>query len=142
MEATHHGPTSLHHELFFIELGSSEREWADEKAAGILADAIMKAVDDEREKEFETRAFGIGGTHYCSDFNKIELRSEIALGHILTGDRFDAAGDEMLQQAVEKSGAELIILDWKGLKSKQRERAIKFAEGAGIRWKRDDEVKG
>ena len=141
MEATHHGPTSLHHELFFIELGSGEKEWADMKAASIVAEAIMRAIDAEREKEFAIRAFGIGGTHYCSDFNKIELKSNIAMGHVLTGDRFDSAGDEMLQQAVEKGEAELIILDWKGLKAAQRERAIKFAEGAGIKWKKDDEVK-
>ncbi|HID04399.1 MAG TPA: hypothetical protein EYP20_01190, partial [Aigarchaeota archaeon] len=42
MEATHHGPYSKT-PLLFVELGSSEKEWRDEKLAEIVAEACIAA---------------------------------------------------------------------------------------------------
>ncbi len=42
-EATHHGPYSAKPTLF-VEIGSAEREWRDERAAAQLAKALMMAL--------------------------------------------------------------------------------------------------
>ena len=141
MEATHHGPTSLLSRLFFIELGSSEAQWADKEAAKALAGVIVRTVECERERQFEKVAVGIGGGHYCPDFAKIELTTDIAFAYVMTNHDIAEAGDDVFSQAVQKSGAELVVIDWKGLKSAQRQKAIGLAEGAGLKWVKDDEVK-
>lgn len=141
LEATHHGPTSLLSRLFFIELGSSEAQWADERAAKALAGVILRTVELERERQFDRIAIGIGGGHYCPDFSKIEASSDIAFGHIMANYAIDEATDDLFAQAVEKSGAELVVLDWKGLKAEQRKKAIGFADAVGLKWVKDSEVK-
>lgn len=140
MEATHHGPTSILSPMFFIELGSGTEQWRDPVGAKAVADAIVMAVSAERESQYTRIAFGIGGGHYCPYFTKIERESEWAFAHILPDYAFDDADEAILTQALEKSGAELIVIDWKGLISSQRERAIKFAEGAGVEWQKAEDV--
>ncbi|VVC03629.1 D-aminoacyl-tRNA deacylase [Candidatus Burarchaeum australiense] len=141
MECTHHGPTSLLPPSFFIELGSSEEQWRNQEAAKAVADAIMLAVKAEREKQHAQVAFGIGGGHYCPDFTKIELESEWAFSHVLPAYAIDEATDDVMMQAVEKGDPEIAILDCKGLKAPQREKAIAFAEKAGLEWVKDEDVK-
>ncbi|MDO8340311.1 MAG: D-aminoacyl-tRNA deacylase [Candidatus Burarchaeum sp.] len=141
LECTHHGPTTTLSPLFFIELGSSEEQWRNPEAAKVVADAIMLAVKREQEQKYEQVALGIGGGHYCPDFTKIELETDWAFGHIVPAYAIDEASEEVLMQAVEKSDPEIAVLDWKGLKAEQRQKAIAFAEKAGLDWKKDDEVK-
>ena len=35
-EVTHHGPTGLSHPSFFVEIGSTEKEWTDPSPPGLL----------------------------------------------------------------------------------------------------------
>jgi len=141
MEATHHGPTSLLSKLFFLELGSSEAQWRNKEAAKALAGVIARTVDLEREKQFERIAIGIGGGHYCPDFSKIEANTDIAFAYVMTKQDMEMADAEMFAQAVDKSKAELVVIDWKGLKAAQRQKAIGFAEGAGLKWVKDKDVR-
>jgi len=41
IEATHHGPTSLKKPVLFVELGSSEKQWADSNAAAFMCDTLL-----------------------------------------------------------------------------------------------------
>ena len=77
MEVDHHGPT-LETPVFFIEIGSTEKEWGIPEAGEIVSRAIMAAV--ESREEFPAYV-GFGGTHYTSKFTPIVLNSEKAIGH-------------------------------------------------------------
>jgi D-aminoacyl-tRNA deacylase len=58
-EVTHHGPY-LGTPTFFIEIGSLEPQWRDEKAAEVIAETIL-----ETENADYPVALGIGGGHYA-----------------------------------------------------------------------------
>lgn len=123
LEASHHGPF-LEKPTIFIELGSSEKQWQDKKAAKAIAEIILNSTS--LEGNFKS-AIGIGGTHYCPEFSKLMLRTEWALGHICPEYALHNLNQEMLQQAIAKTipKPEAIILDWKGLgKEKPRINAL------------------
>jgi len=40
-EVTHHGPTTLVHPSFFVEIGSTEKEWGDPVAGRAVAEAVL-----------------------------------------------------------------------------------------------------
>src|SRR3989338_6089212 len=75
MEATHHGPY-VEKPAVFVEIGSTEKEWNDPKNGEIIATSIMNSIDSEI-KDCKI-AVGIGGPHYCNNFNKAVLRNNIA----------------------------------------------------------------
>lgn len=76
-EATHHGPY-LKKECFFIEVGSTEKEWRDDKACSAIAETILNIEEEKYEV-----AVGIGGGHYAPRFTDIALEKNIAFGHIV-----------------------------------------------------------
>ncbi|MFH1470286.1 MAG: D-aminoacyl-tRNA deacylase, partial [Candidatus Micrarchaeota archaeon] len=139
MECTHHGPTSMKTPFFFIEIGSTEKEWVNEKAGEIVADAIMKSVEPELPK-FRI-AMGAGGTHYCPSFTKFEIETDLAFAHIIPNYAADSIEEETFQQGVEKSKTKLLVLDWKGLKGSQREKIIGFAKNSGLEITSDKELR-
>lgn len=120
LEATHHGPTSLHSTVLFVELGSSEKEWEDMTAAAIVAKALVASL--EKTTKYDRCAIGIGGTHYPERLNKIMLNSDIALGPIVPKHSLEYLNKEMLEQIIMKSDqtVNMALVDYKGLgKSKQ-----------------------
>lgn len=120
-ECTHHGPF-LAKPAVFIELGSSEAQWRDEKAALAVAETVINCTSFECEKSV-VPAIGIGGTHYCSEFTKLVLRKQFAFSHVCPEYNLQNLDAEMLQQAIACSveKPQKIVIDWKGLgKEKQR----------------------
>jgi D-aminoacyl-tRNA deacylase len=133
LEATHHGPTSLKTPLLFAEIGSGESEWKRGDAADAVAIAIMEAMNARRADV----AIGIGGPHYAPNFTKRELAGEVALSHICPKHFADSLDDALLRQMIAKSGgADKALIDWKSLKSQQRERVISLLDGASFAWER------
>ncbi|MBU2476087.1 D-aminoacyl-tRNA deacylase, partial [Candidatus Micrarchaeota archaeon] len=120
----------------FIEIGSSEEQWSDEKAGKILAQTIMNSFENFNPN-FKT-ALGIGGTHYCPEFSKIEERTEIALSHILSKYYIDAVDLSLFKQMIEKTSekTDLVLLDWKGLISEQRKKIISFCKELNLEYRR------
>ena len=119
-ECTHHGPY-LEKPSMFIEIGSSEEQWKNKPAADIIAKTIHGIVT-KKPKQCKA-AFGIGGLHHTPNFKKIILNSDIALGHVCPKYMLEYLDKSLIQQAIQKTypKAEMIILDWKGLKEfKQR----------------------
>ncbi len=114
-ECTHHGPY-LEKPVMFIEIGSSEEQWGNKEAGKIIAKVIYHLITAEIP-EYRT-AFGIGGQHTTTNFKKIILKTDIALGHACPKYNLESLDEEMLEQAIIKSAspAEIVILDWKGLK--------------------------
>jgi D-aminoacyl-tRNA deacylase len=142
LEVTHHGPlTNL--PCCFIELGSSETNWKDKQAAKILAETILSLQDYELNKSNNwISAIGLGGPHYAPVFNKIQLHSNYAIGHIIPQYVLPLT-ESMLKQAEQKTTEQVkeIIIDWKGCgKSEQRQKAIELIEQVGLKYKRTREV--
>lgn len=139
LECTHHGPL-IEIPCCFIELGSSEEQWQDKKAALVIAKTIASLQDYEKQK-YKT-AIGIGGPHYCNNFNKIQLNSEFAISHIIPEYTLPLT-EAMLKEAIEKTQeiVQVVILDWKGLgKSEERQKILEIIKKFGINFKRTSEV--
>ena len=114
LECTHHGPY-LEKPCCFIEIGSSESEWHDKNAARIIAESVKQAISSDIGIGWVS-AIGIGGPHYCPNFNKVQLSEKYALGHIIPEYSLPLT-ESMLKQAIDKTlpSPGLAILDWKGL---------------------------
>jgi len=129
-ECTHHGP-SLNIPAMFIELGSSQEQWRDMKAAEAVARGAMAAA--ENEITYPT-ALGIGGQHYNEKFTHIALTSNIAFGHMIPKYALHELDKEMLRQCIERTveHVEKIILDWKGIKGADKETLLKILNNVGV----------
>lgn len=118
LEATHHSPTQFETPMFFVELGSSKRQWADEEAGAFLANAIFRGI---KSKGTAPVAIGFGGGHYCPTFST--MVEETAFGHICPKYALDLLTEDLVNQMVEKTGdnIDMAVLD-KGIKGHQRKK--------------------
>jgi len=130
-EQTHHGPTPLCPSLF-IEIGSSEKQWRDRNAGIAIAKTIISVLKVGEENW--GIAAGFGGGHYAPKFSKINLHTELAVGHIASKYAAPLLDEFMLKQIVDKTVGELrfFIIDWKGLKAENRRLIVEFAEKYNI----------
>lgn len=143
LEVTHHGPY-LEKPCCFIEIGSGEEQWKDEKAAKIIARTIKKAINSfeaNKEKEKWKSAIGIGSPHYCPNFNKIQLNSNLAISHIIPSYAFPIT-EETIKQAINKTQEkiEFAILDWKGMKGEERQETIKLLNQINLPYKKTSQI--
>src|SRR3989344_5694439 len=115
LEATHHGPL-IHKPCLFIEIGSTETEWKDRKAGFVIAKAIAETIETFKVNPYNEIAIALGGPHYCPNLNKIQLKSNVAISHIIPFYSLPLS-EEILKEAIEKTEEEVdfALLDWKGL---------------------------
>lgn len=125
-EATHHGPYSKK-PILFIEIGSAEKEYNNKEAGRIVAEVILELLSYAPHRCIP--AIGIGGLHHTPNFKKIQLQTDIAIGHVCPKYNLPFLTKEMIMQALDKTmpKAELIILDWKGLGG-EKERIKKLVD--------------
>ncbi len=123
-EATHHGPL-LKTPCCFIEVGSTEPQWRDEKAGLALAETIMEKTSFPECKP----AIGLGGLHYNPKFTRIALSTEHAFSHMCPKYNLPNFSLEMLEKAVNASmeRVEEIIVEYKGLGS-EKQRILSLLE--------------
>jgi D-aminoacyl-tRNA deacylase len=141
MEATHHGPL-IDKPCVFIEIGSTETEWADRRAGFIVAKTIADTIQLFKVNPYNEIAIAIGGPHYCPGFNKIQLCSNIAISHVISQYAMPLT-KEIIKEAISKTDEEVdfAILDWKGLgTAEQRDEVIKILEENYIQWKKTSDV--
>jgi D-aminoacyl-tRNA deacylase len=131
IEATHHGPTSLAKPVLFVELGSSEKQWADRNAAKAMCRCILAVLKDVQP--CKKVGIAIGGTHYPTKFNKLLLESEFGLAAVASKHNLAAIDERMLAQMISKSSEKVthIVLDAKGLGS-HKDRITKLTEKTGL----------
>jgi D-aminoacyl-tRNA deacylase len=129
-EVDHHGPTCKL-PIIFIEIGSSEEEWGNRKAAEIVAEAVMDSIN---EKKIYPSYIGAGGGHYAPFFTKLVLESEEAFGHILPKYQAANVGADTLRQAVEKNveKVDALIYERKSFKAPERDRLFAIAKEIGL----------
>lgn len=141
LECTHHGPL-ISRPCIFVEIGSTENEWKDPKAAFVMAETISEVISNFKENPYNDYAIGIGGPHYCPNFNKLQLKSNVAISHIIPQYVFPFT-EEMIKEAINKTEEEVdyAILDWKGLgTAEQRQDIIKILEKNYIAYKKTGDI--
>ncbi len=141
LECTHHGPL-IGKPCIFIEIGSTETEWKDRKAGFAVAKTISEIVNDFKENPYNEIAIGIGGPHYCPNFNKIQLSSNVAVSHIIPQYALPLK-EEMVKEALDKTDEEIdfALLDWKGLgNSEQRQQALEILDKFYVNYKRTSDI--
>ena len=116
-EATHHGPY-LESPTFYIEQGSTEREWADKEAAAAIARTLLGVQPAEADV-----AVGFGGGHYAPRHTDVALRRDVVFGHLLPSHALEGLPDGVLREAIARTpGARLAYLHRKSLgKAEARE---------------------
>jgi len=129
-EVDHHGPTCKL-PIIFIEIGSSEEEWGNVKAAEIVAEAVMDSIN---EKKLYPSYIGAGGGHYAPLFTKVMLESEDAFGHILPKYQAANIGADTLKQAMEKNveKVDTLIYERKSFKAPERDKLFAIAKEIGL----------
>ncbi|MBI2101389.1 hypothetical protein HYT53_02155 [Candidatus Woesearchaeota archaeon] len=138
LEATHHGPY-VEKPAVFIEIGSTENEWDNPENGKIIAKAIINGLKNDN-KNYKI-AVGIGGPHYCSNFNKIMLRTNIAVSHICPKYNLEKLNEDLINQAIQKTTekADFMLLDWKGL-GKEKQRILDILKKLGVEIKKTEQV--
>ena len=115
MEATHHGPTSLQKPVMFVELGATEKEWKDRRAATVIGEALLKSLT---EKEIWSKiALGFGGTHYPRKFTEMNIGSDFAFSFVAPKHALEHVDEGMFGQMLQRTAAPVryAVVDWKGL---------------------------
>jgi D-aminoacyl-tRNA deacylase len=141
LECTHHGPL-IDKPCVFIEIGSTEKEWADRKAAFVISKTISETLEEFKENDCREIAVGIGGPHYCPTFNKIQLNSNVALSHIIPQYSLPLT-ENMVREAIAKTKEEIdfFLLDWKGLgNSEQRKQVTDILDKIRVPYKRTSDI--
>lgn len=141
MEATHHGPL-IEKPCVFVEIGSTQDEWKDNRAGFILAKTINKAIQEFKENPYHEIAFAIGGPHYCPNLNKIQLKSNVAISHVIPQYQLPLT-DEMVKEAMLKTDEEIdfAVLDWKGLgNSESRKQVTEMLDKYYVSYKKVSEI--
>jgi D-aminoacyl-tRNA deacylase len=142
LECTHHGPL-INKPCVYIEIGATSFEWEDRRAAFAVAQSIRDTIEKFKENPYNEIAIGIGGPHYCPNFNELQLKSNYAFSHIIP-EYASPISEEMIQEAIEKTQEEvdLAILDWKGISGvEERKKVIEILDKLYIRYKRTSEAK-
>ena len=140
MEATHHGPL-IQKPCMFIEIGSEEQQWQDPNAGKIIAQTILntlKTPDFDQHKV----AIGLGGNHYCANFNKKIETNDIAMSHVCPKHNLEHLDESLLKQAIEKTleKVDFILLDWKGL-GPHKQKLLEMIKNLNLEYKRSDQLK-
>ena len=141
LECTHHGPL-IEKPCVFIEIGSSEIEWTDRKAGFIIAKTINQIIQEFRENPYNEIAIGIGGPHYCPNFNKVQLNSNVAISHVIPKYVLPL-DEEMVKQAIDNTEEEVdfALLDYKGLgNSEQRKQVLEILDKLYLQHKKTSEI--
>jgi len=131
LEATHHGPTSLSKPVVFVELGSSERQWGDRHAAGVVAESLVEALTHRRV--WEKVAIGFGGTHYPEKFNEVVTEGDVAVSFIAPKYALEHVDEKMVGQMIQRtmSPVRYALIDWKGL-GPHKDRIMKVVAQFGL----------
>jgi D-aminoacyl-tRNA deacylase len=111
-EVTHHGPSELSTPSFFVEVGSTEKEWSDTTAGYAVAESVLHADPGE-----VIPLIGFGGTHYATRETEIALSSRGAFGHIAHSREVGSISEDTVRRMSEKTGAVAAYIDKKSLSS-------------------------
>jgi D-aminoacyl-tRNA deacylase len=116
-EATHHGPY-LSVPTIFYEIGSDKDAWNDKKPSKFMLTCLFNVLSTyNREKVKEEKkwieAVGLGGSHYCTKFNKKTFDENYiySFGHVIASYGLEdiKLKPELLEEAKRKSNSSIVI---------------------------------
>ena len=115
----------------FVELGSSAEQWKDSQAAEAVAHAAMAAITQKIKYPV---VLGVGGPHYSERFTKIALTTDRAFGHIMSKYAVPSVDAEMVKHCVQRTmeKVESAVLDWKSMRTSDRQKVISALEQLNI----------
>lgn len=133
LEADHHGPT-CDVPILFVEIGNGDEQWADGRAAKVVADAVASAVFGTTQNTEPETVFAVGGGHYQRALTKLVIETDIAVGHMAPKYAIDEMDEDLFGQAVFKNVGEVrrVIILKDETNVAQKEKIKRFAEAAGI----------
>ena len=139
LECTHHGPL-IEIPCGFIEVGSNKEQWNDEKAIEIIARTIISLKNFKLNSKW-IPCIGIGGPHYCPNFNKIQLNSNYAISHVIPSYIYPIT-ESMLKQAEQKTKEQIkeVLIDWKSFNSHERQEVVNLLNKVSLNYKRTNEI--
>ncbi len=128
-EATHHGPT-IRTPSFFMEVGGTVDENLIDRMCGALARAAFDMFDVRIQPK--QVALGIGGGHYPTKFTGLAIEQNVAFSHMMS--KYNVPRLEMIHEAASKSDVQpsVAFIEWKSLKSPERNGAIEELEKIGL----------
>jgi D-tyrosyl-tRNA(Tyr) deacylase len=132
LEATHHGPLIEGPPVLFIEIGSSKQEWQNTEAAEIVARSIV-TVAEKYTTSYPT-VLGFGGPHYCPAFTRLCAETNFAISHVVPRYHLNQVSESLIRQAIKRTAApvSLAALDWKGMKSSERNQILELLKNVGL----------
>jgi len=134
-EATHHGPY-LTTPTFYIEQGSTEREWADREAARAIGRVLLNL-----EPIDGPIGIGLGGGHYVPRHTDLALQRRIAFGHLLATHALVKEPHRLIEQAIERTdGATVAYLHRKALPKAIARDLEDWIESLGLRVVREADL--
>jgi D-aminoacyl-tRNA deacylase len=133
MEVTHHGPL-IELPCCFIELGSSEKQWSEEPPAKVIAKTILSLQNYKAGEWIPTIL--IGGGHYNQAANKIMLRTQYAVGHIIPKYSLPVTTSIVNEaEAKTQENIQNVLLDWKGL-GEYKQETVNLLKRLGLKYER------
>lgn len=138
-EATHHGPY-VETPTMFIEIGSDEKGWSDERAGMTVAKTIMEIPAHKESKEV---LVGVGGGHYCPRHTDIMKNFDVAFGHIIPGWALNDANDLSIMGSMSHTpDAEKVYFHRKAMKGALRRRLEELFTNNGYEIIRTRDLEG
>jgi len=135
-EVTHHGPY-LKTPAFFIEIGSDENAWKDEKAGKVIAETIIETV---KNPEKYPVLIGVGGGHYAPRFTELALSKKVSFAHMLPKHQIGNIDEKMVEEVIEKSKPDFVYFHRKGIRGEDYRRLKDIFESKGTKDVREDEM--
>jgi D-aminoacyl-tRNA deacylase len=135
-EATHHGPFQ-ETPTFYIEIGSEEKAWSEEKPARLIAETILEVIAPGAVPDYQV-VIGAGGGHYVPRVTDVAVERRVAFGHIIPTYAAVGISDRALEQVMEKTPEpRYLFFHRKAIKSAEKQRLTEFFEAEGLRVMRE-----
>lgn len=126
-EVTHHGPTFLSTPSFFVEIGSTEKEWLDPVAGAAVAEAVLTAAPAN-----PISLIGFGGTHYAPRQTAVGVETRGAFGHILHSREIGTLTGPLLAKIAAAAKAEAVYIDRKAIDRPALDHLYVLLEATGL----------
>lgn len=118
-EATHHGPF-LESPILFYEIGSTNIDWENKFVSKYMIKILIDTIKDYNQKEVKEKnnwiaAVGVGGSHYCTRFNRytFDRSKKYCFGHVVASYALKEIqrNKTLLKEAKENSNSQVVVYE-------------------------------
>lgn len=127
LESTHHGPY-LEVPNYYIEIGTTEKEWSNIDALNAVREAVFTEPDTVSGK-----FVGVGGGHYMPKVTGYVMNNGVSVGHLISKHDQDTITREQIEEAVDKTpDCRGFIMDRKGCRGPVRAILKEISDDRGM----------